>query len=108
MYQDRDRKVRVGNIAGLAEVCEAIGYSDGYVSMLLRDRSTGFPLPLTSIRAGRLWDIDEVRRWRETWRHRDMRKPGRPPKEPRVRPEPVPRRSAEDRAKTLDALLGRL
>lgn len=103
-----DRVVRVADIGGLAEVCEVIGYSDGYVTQLLADSSTGFPQPIVPIKAGRLWDLSEVREWKRIWGQREHRRPG-PAPGTLVRPPKVEsaRLSAADRAAAVDALLGR-
>lgn len=102
MFSGEGRQVKVANIAGLAEVCEIIEYTDGYVTQLLADPEAAFPKPLTSIKAGRIWDAAEVRAWKQAWDVRQRRGPGRPKKD-----EPVVS-SAENRRTKLDALLGRL
>lgn len=109
MSSGEGRSVPAVDIGGLAEVCEVIGYSDGYVTQLLADGSSGFPHPVTSIKAGRLWDLGEVRDWKKVWDQRPARKPGpQPGTVVYQRKEQPPGLSAEDRARTLDALLGRL
>lgn len=101
MTAGEGKTVRVADIGGLAEVCEAIGFTDGYVTLLLADSSTGFPQPITPIKAGRLWDLAEVRAWKAAW---NPRRPGRPTKIA-VDTAPVSL-SAERRAVVVDNLLG--
>lgn len=97
------RHVEAANIVGLAEVCEIIGFSDGYVTLLLKDESSGFPQPIRTIRQGRLWDAQEVRTWRATW---DDRQQGKPGPKPRVKADRSPE-AAEQRRRDMDALLGK-
>jgi predicted DNA-binding transcriptional regulator AlpA len=100
--------IRVADIAGVAEVCEIIGYSSAYVTMLLNE-NPDFPRPVTTIKGGRIWDAQAVRAWRATY---TPKPPGNPAfvkgakQDPPARPVKVTP-SAEQRAATLDALLGR-
>lgn len=110
LYSEQD-SVKVDDIAGLAEVCELIGYTDGHITHLLQTEPD-FPRPLTHLKSGRIWDASKVRAWRESY---VPRKGDRPfgsrldlggTEQPVARVDPVP--TPEDRKAKLDALLGGL
>lgn len=94
--------VDVAELAGLSEVCEIIGFTDGYVSQLLTDQRSGFPKPVIYLKCGRIWDARQVRAWQAS---RVKGVPGRPPVNA-VNLDPE-RLSALERQVKLDALLGR-
>jgi predicted DNA-binding transcriptional regulator AlpA len=109
-------EVKVEDIIGLAEVCEIIGFTDGFVSHMMKGNGD-FPKPIRHLKLGRIWDASEVRAWREAYK---PNRPGRPygyrlglggteqasvPGEPVTQPVEV---TAEDRKAKLDALLGGL
>lgn len=99
-----DRIVMADDIVGLAEVCEIIEFSDGYVSLMLKDPDSGFPEPIKVVKLGRLWDAKEVRMWKAKW---DQRVPGRPGPKPKPQQDKPAGPSAEDRRALMDKLLGK-
>jgi transcriptional regulator with XRE-family HTH domain len=61
---DDDRYVSCDDIAGLAEVAEALGVSRQAVSNWAAGRSRpNFPAPLKKLRATPLYSLTEARQW---------------------------------------------
>lgn len=102
-------EIKVADIAGVAEVCQIIGFSSGYVSILLNENPS-FPRPVTTIKAGRIWDAEAVRAWRETYTPNPPGNPafksdGAQRSKPEPKPEPT-RLNSEQRAAKVAELLG--
>lgn len=56
-------------LAGIAEIAEALGVARTTVSTSWADRRdrTGFPEPLTVLSMGPVYDLNAVRAWYERW-----------------------------------------
>lgn len=110
-----ERTVKVDDIVGLSEVCQIIGFTDGYVSLLILRPETMFPQPIKTLSALRLWDAEQVRAWKVQWDKVQWDKAearlevlrARNTASATPKPEPKTPVSAEDRAARFDALLGR-
>lgn len=50
-------------LVGPKEVADMLGVSRQRVSQLAKQR--GFPEPVAVLRAGKIWDADEIRAWAE-------------------------------------------
>jgi hypothetical protein len=66
-------------LAGAAEVGYVLGVDANTVNVWRRRRATGFPAPVTQLKAGAIWDIREIVTWADASgrrvEHRDYKAP---------------------------------
>lgn len=67
-------------LAGVYEVAEEIGVSRQRVYVLAQ--TYGFPKPLAVLRSGSVWDLSEIRRWRNEMRPESNATPRVPDRDP--------------------------